>query len=131
MKYDVIIGAVIDLKVPEEIVAESAAAGDGSPPDGEYSGSSGEGGEPGGDSAGSSGEEGGSGDAPGAGGTDSPTAGSGPEAGAGADGATASEAPHELETKSIFKPGDNQLFFLMNYKSAANDWEIIRIVQKL
>ena len=33
--------------------------------------------------------------------------------------------------ESIFNTGENQLFFLMNYKKEANDWEIIRIVQKL
>jgi hypothetical protein len=32
---------------------------------------------------------------------------------------------------SIFKSGENQLFFLLNYKKEANDWEIIKIVQKL
>ena len=37
----------------------------------------------------------------------------------------------ELEDDSIFKNGENQLFFLMNYKKEANDWEIVKIVQKL
>ena len=32
---------------------------------------------------------------------------------------------------SIFNTGENQFIFLMNYKKEANDWEIIRIVQKL
>jgi len=32
---------------------------------------------------------------------------------------------------SIFNTGENQFFFLMNYKKEANDWEIIRVVQKL
>jgi cell division protein FtsL len=38
--------------------------------------------------------------------------------------------PDELE-ESIFKNGENQLFFLMNYKKEANDWEIIKITQIL
>ena len=33
--------------------------------------------------------------------------------------------------ESIFNTGENQFFFLMNYKKEANDWEIIKIVQKL
>jgi hypothetical protein len=33
--------------------------------------------------------------------------------------------------ESVFKNGENQLFFLMNYKKEANDWEIVKIVQKL
>jgi len=33
--------------------------------------------------------------------------------------------------ESVFMDGENQVFFLMNYKKEANDWEIIRIVQKL
>jgi len=32
---------------------------------------------------------------------------------------------------SIFNTGENQFFFLMNYKKDANDWVIVRIVQKL
>jgi len=32
---------------------------------------------------------------------------------------------------SIFKTGENQLFFLLNYKKEANDWEIVKITQKL
>ena len=33
--------------------------------------------------------------------------------------------------KSNFNNGENQFFFLMNYKKEANDWEIVRVVQKL
>ena len=40
------------------------------------------------------------------------------------------EFSDDLE-ESIFVNGENQLFFLMNYKKEVNDWEIMKIVQYL
>ena len=33
--------------------------------------------------------------------------------------------------ESVFKTGENQFFFLLDYKKEANDWVIVKIVQKL